>query len=180
MIQKIVIIGPESTGKSTLSSKLATHYRTSCVPEFARSYLEKKGSGYEYEDLYHIAEGQLAREDRITRELADANVSCAKLIIDTDLVVIKVWSEYVFNKCDNRILTQIAQRSYQLYLLCAPDLPWVQDGLREYPDLQTREFIYEYYKDFMLSQHTPWVEIKGGYEERFDMAIKAINRLGTA
>jgi NadR type nicotinamide-nucleotide adenylyltransferase len=177
MVQKIVIIGPESTGKSTLSKQLAAHYKTSYVPEFARSYLENKKDSYQFEDLYSIAVGQLALEDELEETLRIQNPSPAKLIIDTDLSVIKVWSEFVFNKCDNRILTQIAQRSYHLYLLCATDLPWVKDDLREYPELATREKIYHYYKDFVVNQATPWADIRGDYEERLAMAINAIDNL---
>lgn len=177
MVQKIVIIGPESTGKSTLSKQLAAHYETSYVPEFARRYLENKKDKYGFDDLYAIAVGQLALEDELAAEVESNMPTLAKLIVDTDLSVIKVWSEFVFKKCDNRILTQIARRKYDLYLLCATDLPWVKDELREYPDLHTREIIYQYYKDFLVNQRTPWAEITGGYEERLAKAIEAIDKL---
>lgn len=186
-IKKIVIIGPESTGKSTLCTQLAEHYNTQWVPEYAREYLLKHGTNYKYEDIYTIAEGQLKGEDAIIKKLQHPKPSTLNLLpstpnpqpifIDTDLHVIKVWSEFVFNKCDNRILTQIAKRQYDLYLLCNTDPPWVKDELREYPDLETREKLYHYYKETMINQPVPWVEISGNYEERLHKAIDAVNQI---
>jgi nicotinamide riboside kinase len=89
----------------------------------------------------------------------------------------KVWSEFVFNKCDNRILTQISKRKYDLYLLCNTDLPWVKDNLREYPDLESREKLFHHYKEQMTEQHVPWAIISGDYEERLAMAVKAVDWL---
>ena len=89
----------------------------------------------------------------------------------------KVWSEIAFNKCDNRILSQLALRQYDLYLLCNPDLPWTPDSLREYPDLKTRESIYQHYKDVMVNQTTAWTDITGDYEQRLQQAITAIDHM---
>ena len=180
-IKKIVILGPESTGKSTLCTQLAEHYNTVWVREYAREYLEKNGTEYTFENLYEIAMGQLAGEDEMTNEETTDNrqptTDVQPIFIDTDLYVIKVWSEFVFNKCDNRILTQISKRKYDLYLLCNTDLPWVKDNLREYPDLVTREKLFHYYKEEMSEQHVPWVIISGNYEERLAMAIEVADRL---
>ena len=170
LCKKIVIIGPESTGKSTLSESLAKHYDTVWCPEYAREYLVKNGKAYTYENLLTIARGQLAGE-----ETAAAQARHNLLFIDTDMYVMKVWSEFVFGKCDDWILNQIAQRKYDLYLLCNTDLPWVQDELREYPDLETRDRLYTIYKDIMINQSTPWADISGGYDERLQKAIAAID-----
>lgn len=175
-MKKIVTIGPESTGKSTLCKLLAEHYKTTWVPEYAREYLLKNGKDYQYNDLLKIAEGQIALEEKTCKEI-EANNNSSLVIIDTDLLVIKVWSEFVFNKCDNSILTQIANRKYDLYILCKPDLPWVKDELREYPDVETRNKLYNHYKDILVNQQVPWVEVSGNYEERFRIAVEAINKL---
>ena len=184
-LKKIVVIGPESTGKSTLCAQLAEHYKTKWVPEYAREYLLKHGTNYKYEDLYTIANGQIKGEENIINYMMHSQLSTLNLqpstlnptpvFIDTDLHVIKVWSEFVFNKCDNRILTQIASRHYDLYLLCNTDPPWVKDELREYPDPEIREKLYYYYKETMINQPVPWVEISGNYEERLQKAIEAVN-----
>ena len=168
-IKKIVVIGPESTGKSTLCEKLAAHYQTSWVPEYAREYLEKHGPEYSFEDLKDIAAGQIELEEEAVKELHEKH-SPPKLFIDTDMYVMKVWSEFVFNKCNNWILNRIAERNYDLYLLCDVDLPWTKDDLREYPDLKVRKKLYCFYKDLLVNQHVPWCEISGDYDERLSKA----------
>lgn len=173
-IKKIVIIGPESTGKSTLCEKLAAHYNTLWVPEYAREYLEKNGSEYSYEDLLIIAKGQIELEEKMSMEPLTFNLQSSTLFIDTDMYVMKVWSEFVFNKCHNWILNRIAERKYDLYILCDIDLPWVEDVLREYPDKKIRKKLFCFYKDLMINQSTPWCIISGNYEERFENAVKFI------
>lgn len=173
MLKKIVIIGPESTGKSTLCEQLAQHYQTEWCPEFAREYLLTNGTNYNYDDLLTIAKGQLAMEDEYAAKIHHNK----PLFIDTDMYVVKVWCEFVFGKCHRFILDQIVQRKYDLYLLCNNDLPWVKDELREYPDLKTRERLYHIYKDIMINQSLPWVEIAGDYEQRLKKAITAVDAL---
>ncbi|MEO7800652.1 MAG: ATP-binding protein [Ginsengibacter sp.] len=178
MIKKIVIIGPESTGKSTLCSQLAAHYNTLWVPEFAREYLLKHSMDYTYDNLLTIAKGQIALEEKFVAEVSvDGTTSEQKLFIDTDMYVMKVWCEFVFRKCHNFILDQIAARHYDLYLLCNTDLPWVKDELREYPDLESRNKLYHFYKELMINQATPWVDISGDYEQRLQTAITSIDKL---
>ena len=170
-LKKIVVIGPESTGKSTLCEGLAAHYHTDWVPEYAREYLLAHGMDYRYEDLLTIARGQVALED----ERAAGGGSL--LFVDTDLYVMKVWSEFVFDRCDPWILEQIATRSYDAYLLCRTDLPGVKDELREYPDLENREKLFHIYRDLLVNQSTPWAEIGGCAEERLGVAIEAVGKL---
>ena len=170
--EKIVVLGPESTGKSTLCASLAEHFHCSWVPEFARRYLLELGRPYNYDDLLIIARGQLKAEDEMARETEE---KC--LFIDTDMYVMKVWCEFVFGKCHSFILDQIVERKYDLYLLCNTDLPWVKDELREYPDLENRNKLFRIYKDLMINQHVPWVEIKGRDDERLQQAISAVNHL---
>ncbi|HYM92692.1 MAG TPA: AAA family ATPase [Chitinophagaceae bacterium] len=171
-VKKIVIIGPESTGKSTLCFELAKHYNTLWCPEFAREYLLMHGKKYSYADLLIIAKEQLRSEDEYSE-----NVSSELLFIDTDMYVMKVWCEFVYNKCHPFILQQIAERKYDLYLLCNVDLPWVADELREYPDLEIRKKIYSMYKDIMITQSVTWKEISGKYDERLKSAIDAVEEV---
>jgi NadR type nicotinamide-nucleotide adenylyltransferase len=174
-LKKIVVVGPESTGKSTLCSMLAEHYKSIWVEEYAREYLMTHGTEYAFEDLYTIAQGQLKNEEDGAAKFGS---SLSPLFIDTDMYVMKVWSEFVFNKCDNRILTAIATRQYDLYLLCNTDLPWVKDELREYPDLENRQKLYHYYHDLLVNQYVPWKLISGeSYEGRFEQAVKAVEQI---
>jgi len=90
------------------------------------------------------------------------------------MYVMKVWCEFVFNKCHNWILNRIAERKYDYYLLCNVDLEWVHDTLREYPDKKIREKLYQFYKDILVNQPVPWINISGNYEERFQKAVSII------
>jgi NadR type nicotinamide-nucleotide adenylyltransferase len=193
MIKKIVIIGPESTGKSTLCELLAQHFHMQWCPEFAREYLITNGTNYDFDDLLTIAKGQLAIEEEYTytvngqwamvkentwvnsHSLLTTHYS-PLLFIDTDMYVMKVWCEYVFGKCHQFILNEIVERKYDLYLLCNTDLPWVKDDLREYPDEKNRNELYHIYKDLLINQTVPWVEISGNYEERTVAAIEAVKK----
>ncbi len=173
MLKKIVIIGPESTGKSTLCEQLAQHYDSMWCPEFAREYLLTNGTDYTYDDLLTIAKGQLALEDEYSSMIHHSK----PLFIDTDMYVMKVWCEFVFEKCHRFILDKIIERQYDLYLLCNIDLPWVKDELREYPDIESRNRLYQIYKDSMMNQSVPWVEISGDHEERLQKAIVAVDKI---
>ena len=187
-IVKVVVIGPESTGKSTLCEKLAAHYNTIWVEEYAREFLLKNGNAYTQQDLLTIAKGQIENEEKAIQLLSESGSSSPLgglrglpnvklLLIDTDMLVMKVWSEFVFNACDYFILNQIVERKYDCYLLCEPDIDWVKDELREYPDLETRSKLYHHYKDLMVHQHCNWISIKGDYESRFLKAISHIDKL---
>jgi NadR type nicotinamide-nucleotide adenylyltransferase len=170
-MKKIVILGPECTGKSTLARQLATHYGTVWCPEFAREYLHEHGTHYSYDDLLHIAKGQLDLQDRLEAKAKDF------YFIDTDMYVMKVWSEMAFNNCSTWILRQIATRNCDFYLLCDVDLPWVQDGLREYPDPLMRAQLFKMYKDLMINSSTPWAVISGTSGERLETAVGIVDRL---
>ncbi len=171
-LKKIVILGPESTGKSTLCKQLAINYDSVWVPEYAREYLGKTKGKYTYEDLLVIAKGQLGLEEKIEKEARHG-----LLFIDTNMHVMKVWAEFVFDKCHTWILEQIAVREYSLYLLCDIDLPWVKDELREYPDIESRRKLFRIYKDIIINQDVPWEIVSGNYEERLLKAIQAVDKL---
>ena len=192
MIKKVVVIGPESTGKSSLCEQLANHYKTEWVKEYAREYLLTNGTEYNYDNLLEIAKGQFALEkaaiqlveNKIKISTENNTTSAANdlpeiVLIDTNMYVLKVWCEFVFEKCHPWILNQIVENSYDLYLLCDIDLPWVKDELREYPDVEIREKLYHHYKDLLINQSTPWVNISGNYQQRVEIAVNAIDSIRT-
>ena len=173
-MRKIVIIGPESTGKSTLCSQLAQHFKTCWCPEFAREYLKETGGKYSFHDLLNIAHGQLELEDTMLTQAKNGFY-----FIDTDMYVMKVWCEVVFETCHTWILKQIALRKYDLFFLCDVDLPWVRDDLREYPDLEFRKKLFKMYRDLMITQKTKWAEISGTHAQRLQTAISIIDTVFT-
>ncbi len=188
-LKKIVAIGPESTGKSTLCKQLANHYNTGWVKEYAREFITAHGE-YSYEDLLIIAKGQVELEDeaalrnevsgvryQVSAKSYQLSANGSALFIDTDMHVMQVWCEFVYNRCHNWILSQIAAREYDGYLLCNIDLPWEQDGMREYPDKKVREKLYHFYKEMMINQSVPWVEISGNNEERMEAAVRFTDSL---
>ena len=177
MLKKIVIIGPESTGKSTLCQQLAAHYQSEWCPEYARAYLLAHGTDYNFEDLATIAKGQLALEESYTKKLLEKSHTSTPFFIDTDMYVMQVWCSFVFGKVHPFILDEIKSRTYDLYLLCNTDLPWVKDELREYPDLETRQKLYDIYYQILKNQSVPFEIISGMEDERLEKAIQAVNKL---
>ena len=188
MIKKIVAIGPESTGKSTLCKQLAKHFNAIWCPEYAREYLNQNGIQYNYADLLKISQGQLMMEDFCIEEANNKysiinNQSSlptshfSPLFIDTNMYVMKVWYEYTFKKCEQFVLDEIATRKYDLYLLCNIDLPWIEEPMREYPDESQRKELYNIYKDILINQTTPWVQISGNYKERLQKAIDGVENI---
>lgn len=168
-IKKIAIVGPECTGKSHLSKVLSEHYNTVWVPEYARGYIDNLIAPYQQSDLIKIAHGQIRLEDQWEN---DAN---RLLICDTNLIVIKVWSEYKYGTCDPFIIETIQERRYDLYLLTYIDIPWEDDPLREHPD--KRDELYNIYLKELKNLSTPFVEIRGERNQRKKTAIEAIDRL---
>ena len=178
-LQKIVVLGPESTGKSTLSEALAKHYGVVNCKEYARQYLHENGTKYNFEDLLTIAKGQLTLEEQAIQKAEQQLIdrSNNKIVIDTNMYVMKVWCEYVFNNCHTYILDEIHKRNYDLYLLCDIDLPWSPDEMREYPDEKPRKELFAIYKDILINQNTPWGIVSGEGDQRTQNAIKLIDKL---
>ncbi len=163
---KIVLTGPESTGKTTLARQLASHYGTCWVPEFARACLDQLNRPYEEADLMEIAKGQLALEDKL------ATKANRLLFCDTGLLVLKVWSEYKYGSCHPWILRQLRERRYDMFFLCGIDVPWQFDPQREHPG--ARQELFELYKKELQSLKLPFVELLGNEEERLAFAVKII------
>ncbi|MBS1773191.1 MAG: ATP-binding protein [Bacteroidetes bacterium] len=170
-LKKIVVIGPESTGKSTLSEQLANALHTVWVPEYARGYLETLGHNYTEVDLLAIAKGQIESENEYA---VRAN---KYLVCDTDLYVLKVWSEASYGRCHKWILEEIAKRRYDLYLLTNIDIPWQEDPLREHPLPHERAYFYNLYRDIVIQSGVPWASVKGNEKERLELATNAVHLL---
>ncbi|REG87056.1 AAA family ATPase [Algoriphagus antarcticus] len=169
--KRILILGPESTGKSTLAEDLAKYFGEPWVPEYAREYLENLGREYRYEDMIEIGKGQVALEDAIA-ENANNYLFC-----DTDLRVIHIWSEHRFGKTDPWVMEQIGKRTYDLILLTNTDLPWAPDPQREYPELEMRQYFFKKYLQLAKDSDFPYSIICGDRKKRLETAVEVINQL---
>mgnify|MGYP001029110881 CR=1 FL=1 len=173
-IVKIVLFGPESTGKTTLSKQLARHYNTVWVPEFARGYLQNKWNNQrktcEHDDLLPIAIGQMQLEN----ELA---VKADKILIcDTDLLETKVYSEEYYGGFVHKDLEIAAnENTYDLYLLTYIDTPWEEDDLRDRPEQRLEMF--NAFENALKKHNRPYVLLKGDKKTRLTKAIISINEI---
>ncbi len=170
-IKKIVLVGPESTGKTTLVIQLASHFETVCTTEMARPFLEFQKGNYDYEDLEKIATLQVEEE---TNKLKEAKKI---LICDTNLLVIKVWSEYKYQRCASFILNHLATENNEFYLLCYPDFAWQHDDLREHPDEKERIKLFKLYEAELIALNKKFIVLKGEKEKRFKEAIDFIDKI---
>ena len=171
---KVVLFGPESTGKTTLAEQLARHYNSIWVREYARRYLQDKWNNERKtcatEDLIPIAEGQMKLEN----ELAQKTDSV--LICDTDLLETKVYSEaYYSRSCDPYLDKFAIENTYDLYFLTYIDTPWEADDLRDKPNERMRMF--KAFEDALITYNRPYVLLKGDKNERLQKAVKHIDKL---
>jgi NadR type nicotinamide-nucleotide adenylyltransferase len=171
---KVVLFGPESTGKTTLASLLAEHYETVWVPEFARDYLQEKFNRTqiicEYSDLLPIAKGQMRLENELAME---AN---RVLICDTDLLETQVYSEQYYEGRVDPLLRKYAElNTYDLYLLTDIDVPWEPDDLRDRP--HQREEMFRAFEQALIDFERDYIRLSGSQDQRMEMAIDHIDRL---
>jgi nicotinamide riboside kinase len=164
---KIAIVGPESTGKSTLSVQLSTHYNAAYVPEYARTFIEGLNRPYTLEDIILISKEQLQLEK-------DAKLNNSNLLFcDTTLLVTKIWAENAFKVCPNFITEKWNSSDYALHLLMQIDLPWEDDPQREHPT--SREFFFNWYEKELVESNANYIIISGTQAQRLSNAILAID-----
>jgi len=171
---KVVLFGPESTGKTTLSRHLARHYNSVWVPEYAREYLQDKWNNErktcETKDLLPIAKGQMKLENKLAQKTDSV------LICDTDLLETKVYSEaYYTGSCDPLLEKYALENTYDLYFLTYIDTPWEADDLRDKP--LERERMFKAFEQELIKQKRPYVLLKGDKKTRLETAIKHIDQL---
>ena len=165
-MKKIVVIGPESTGKTTLTKALAKHFNCEYVAEYAREFIDKLDRPYQEKDILTIAQKQI--------ELEESKKPINQyLFLDTDLIVAKVWSQYKYNNCHPWILEQIKSKEYHYYLLCDIDIKWQADPQRENPN--NRKELFDIYKKELIQYGKPFSIING--TNRLEKAISKIKTL---
>ncbi|MDO9039461.1 MAG: ATP-binding protein [Lutibacter sp.] len=173
-IVKVVLFGPESSGKTTLAKLLARHYNTVWTPEYARDYLQNKWNNErktcEILDMLPIAEGQMKLENKLAKK-ADRILIC-----DTDLLETKVYSEEFYGGFVHPELEKAAlQNTYDLYFLTYIDAPWKKDDLRDRPEQRLEMF--NAFENALIKNHRPYVLLKGEKKERLETAIREIDKI---
>jgi nicotinamide riboside kinase len=168
-IIKIAVVGPESTGKSTLAKALAEHYNEPWVPEMARIYMANLNRPYTLNDIVIIAKLQLQQEQELIAK------SKKYLFCDTTLLVNKIWASFVFKQVPAEIEKLYHANEYDLHLLCDIDLPWEYDPLREHP--HHRKELLELYEQDLINSKANYFKINGVEMQRLEMAIKQIGRV---
>ncbi|MCX7551061.1 ATP-binding protein [Xanthomarina sp. F2636L] len=170
---KVVLFGPESTGKTILATQLAAYYKTLWVPEYSRIYAEEKVKNNQFltkEDVLPIAIGQMALENSLAKQVDSL------LICDTDLLETKVYSEAYFNGYSPQLLNKYAiENTYNLYFLTNIDIPWESDGIRDKPN--ERKVMFEAFQTALIKNNLPYVLLNGSLSNRMETAIKHIDKL---
>lgn len=152
MVYRVGIIGPESSGKSTLARYLTRRYKGTCVPEYARTYVEQKGTTeVSYEELCEIARHQIEELESLTGDI---------IFFDTELIVTKVWFDYAFGRVPEWLNQAIVRYPMDTYLLTYPDLPWVPDPARSNGSDAIRKELFDRYEAEIEALNIPYYIIK--------------------
>ncbi len=174
--RRVVLIGPECTGKTWLAQALAAHFGVPWAAEYAREYVERHGVSLGYQDVEPIGRGQMAGEDEALARAASERAPF--VLLDTDLVSTMVYSRHYYGDCPPWIEREAYRRLGDLYLLHHVDVPWVADGAQR-EQAERREELFVRFRATLSLLEARVFEIEGGWEERRALAIAAIGGLLT-
>lgn len=164
---RIILTGPESTGKTELAFALAERYKTLYIPEYAREYIENLERPYVYDDLKQIAKHQIHRME------AFSSRNLKIFFIDTYLIITKVWFEWVYNKYPAWLDKEIRKTECDLYLLCRPDIPWFPDNVRENGG-EKRAQLFNLYEKELIHYGLQYRFVSGKGTDRIMNAIEQL------
>jgi NadR type nicotinamide-nucleotide adenylyltransferase len=165
---RVCFHGAESTGKSVLARRLEQRFGWPWVPEYGRDYAEAEGTDFTMADLLAIAAGQ----DRLMREAAAK--APPVLILDTDPLMTAAWAQMLFGEVPAELM---AYDKADLYLLFAPDVPWVEDGTRLFGTAEARARFAAVAGEMLDRAGVPCETISGDWATREARALAAIRRV---
>jgi NadR type nicotinamide-nucleotide adenylyltransferase len=167
-IKKIAIVGPESTGKSTITQQLAKHYRSYWVPEYARYYCEALTHACTLQDEINMFHGQIALEKSV-----EVLVENGLLFCDTTFLTVKIWSDYQLGSTPQIVLDALHTNTYDYYILLKNDIPWENDPLRDFEGMG--DYFMQVWRNELSALNADFVEV-GGVEDRLKNAIQAVDQ----
>lgn len=170
ILKKIAVVGPESTGKSTMAQHLAAQLGTICVPEYARYYCANLNNVYSLADEVNMFYGQQALEEALL-PMAKHQL----LICDTTIMTIKIWCDHLFGETPKEVTDEIKNRPYDLYLLMDIDLPWQDDPLRDFPE--QRDHFMKIWRQELDALGANYMLVSGLGEERLKNGEQALQLL---
>ena len=165
-MKRILITGPESTGKSELANELGSHYGGIVVPEYARDFIQELGRPYQFKDVEHIALRQAEEYDR--------SFHPRWIFFDTWLIITRVWFKVVYNRMPSWLDEKIRVAAFDLVLLCDTDIPWIADSVRENGGIK-REELLDSYKNELNHFSLDWELVSGSGVERLLNARQLID-----
>lgn len=155
-----VFTGPESTGKTTLANHFSRTYNTPLVEEYARTFLETLNRDYTITDVIEMAATQLKMEQNAIKQ--DATM----LFLDTDLITYAIWLKVKYNITIDWIHHAISNQPKKHYFLCAIDVPWETDPLREHPNEKDRKTLFQLHLSLLEKHQYPYTILSGSLDER--------------
>ncbi len=173
MYIKVGIIGPESTAKSTLSQQLANYFGGEYIPEYARTYIANLNRPYTYADVELIASHQIQQLNILPPSNLPTFPPSNLVFFDTELIITKVWFLHKYGTCPDFLIDALNHNPIHFYLLCAPDLPFEPDPLRENPHL--RDYLFDWYERELQAYGKPYAIIRGEGLSRLQSAIQALH-----
>ena len=170
----VCVIGPESTGKTTLARRLAEWLDTEWVPEASRGYAVRKGSELLASDVSPIAREHIELAEGAAERVRARGATA--LVLDTDLISTAVYARHYYGAVPAWIVRAQRERRADLYLLCDVDVPWVPDGARDRP--QNRAAMFDLFRRGLAARDVRRVIICGDWVTRWERARDAVAALG--
>lgn len=165
---RVVLTGPESSGKTELAQQLAHHFKTEWVPEYLRTYFDANKAVFE-KNMPEIAQKQLENEQNVVEN------EKKMIFLDTNILTLKIYHKLYFKSKPDWFKPLYNPKIYDHYLLLKPDIPWIDDGQRDMPE--RREELFYLFEQELLNTNSDYTIIEGDYKTRLQSAIQVVEKI---